>query len=175
MSRFLDPVPKQNQEFHTAVAQSKLHVGDDADLELVGKPDTTSGKQLPLSLFSSFNSLLSRLDSNLSNLLTVGPINSGGQVLPKKRRSSAELPRLGDGLDSLVVPLDTKKGRGRWEQSQGNAKASILHQVGDTDTEALKESHGGNLPGYKEELREVNQLLAQLLFELNRRKAQWAS
>ncbi|KAG0423903.1 hypothetical protein HPB47_000341 [Ixodes persulcatus] len=77
VSRFLESVARENLEFHTGVAHSKLHVGDHAEpgtLALSGSAEASQKgepRRLKPSLLISLNALLTSLDGNLSNLLTV--------------------------------------------------------------------------------------------------------
>ncbi|CAN7942551.1 unnamed protein product, partial [Ixodes hexagonus] len=180
VSRFLESVAKENREFHTGVAQSKLHVGANAGheaLDLSASPEVLREAEedpgrLPPSLLSSLDSLLATLDRNFSNMLAVQPPGAPGFMLLSEQRKH---PGLGEDLDSLMRPLDTEKSPDHWDQEHTAVRASVLHQGGTGEDRSLKNSHGGKLPAYRKELGEVNRLLTDLLFELNRRKAQWTS
>ncbi|CAN7989772.1 unnamed protein product, partial [Ixodes pacificus] len=76
VSSFLESVARENLEFPTGVAYSKLHVGDHAEpgtLALSGSAEASQKEEprrLAPSLLSSLNALLTSLDGNFSNLLT---------------------------------------------------------------------------------------------------------
>ncbi|CAN7975637.1 unnamed protein product, partial [Ixodes persulcatus] len=189
VSRFLESVARENLEFHTGVAHSKLHVGDHAEpgtLALSGSAEASQKgepRRLKPSLLISLNALLTSLDGNLSNLLTVdliGPFDRRSPTRMKRHRGSVgqyrkQLPSLGEGMDSLLDPLNPKSGLDHWDNEHTDVRGSVLHQGDPGDGAPLKKSHAGSVPAYKKELREVNRLLLDLLTELDHRKVQWTS
>ncbi|KAG0423902.1 hypothetical protein HPB47_000340 [Ixodes persulcatus] len=86
-----------------------------------------------------------------------------------------QLPSLGEGMDSLLDPLNPKSGLDHWDNEHTDVRGSVLHQGDPGDGAPLKKSHAGSVPAYKKELREVNRLLLDLLTELDHRKVQWTS
>lgn len=155
-SQFLEPVPHDNREFHTGVAQSKLHASRDSVLKPrplqtnpnrrlkgkeKGRPNTGQGPgsadipvDIPPSLLESLSSLLSSLDTGLADIVA-GAAHSNGssRTLVRRERPIIEEhlvqqhpEKLPHGMEELVEQLDRKSKR-KWAYEKTDALGEMHH------------------------------------------------